>query len=82
MRSTTIRINPKAHIILRNIAKQYGESMQATLIKAIELYRRHTFLQKANASFKALRKNHKAWQEELKEREDWDVTLSDNMREG
>ncbi len=81
MESTTIRINPKAHIILQRIAKQSGESMQASLAKAIELYRRQIFLQKANAAFDALRKDPKAWQEELKEREAWDSTMLDDIRE-
>jgi hypothetical protein len=81
MESTTIRINPKAHTILQRIAKQSGESMQASLSKAIELYRRQIFLQKANAAFNTLRKDHKAWQEELKEREDWDAVLLDGMKD-
>ena len=79
MESTTVRINPTAHIILRHIAKQSGESMQSTLTKAVELYRRKNFLQMANEAFAAIRKNPKAWQEELKEREDWDMTLLDDI---
>ena len=81
MESTTIRINPKAHIMLQRIAKQSGESMQASLAKAIELYRRQIFLQKANVAFDALREDPKAWQEELKERENWDVTLLDGIKD-
>ena len=81
MESTTVRINPEAHTLLRRIARQTGESMQASLIKAIELYRREIFLQKVNAAFEALRKNPKAWKEELKERENWDSTLLDNVKD-
>ena len=79
MGSTTVRINPTSHIILRRIAKQSGESMQSALTKAVELYRRKNFLQMANEAFAAIRKNPKAWQEELKEREDWDLTLLDDI---
>ena len=81
MTSTTVRIEPKAHIILRRIAKQSGESMQDSLAKAIELYRRQIFLQKANAAFDALRKDPKAWQEELKERKEWESTLLNGIKD-
>ncbi len=79
MESTAIRINSEAHTMLCRIARQSGESMQASLTKAIELYRRQTFLQKVNVAFEALRKNSKAWREELKEREGWDSALSDDI---
>jgi hypothetical protein len=81
MRSTTVRINPTAHIVLRRIAKQSGESMQSSLAKAIELYRRQTFLQKANAAFAAMKKDPNVLQEELKEREDWNLTLLDGIKD-
>lgn len=81
MKSTTVRINPKAYIMLQRLAKQSGEPMQSILAKAIELYRREAFLQKANQAFAELRKNPKAWQEELKERQDWDITLSDDIKD-
>ena len=79
MTSTTVRIDPKAHIMLRRIAKQSRESMQDSLAKAIELYRRQIFLQETNAAFDALHKNPKAWQEELKERKKWNSTLRDGI---
>lgn len=80
MKSTTVRIHPRAHTMLRRIAKQSEESMQSTLTKAIELYRRENFLQKANLAFAALRKDPKAWQEELNERGDWDLALLDDIK--
>lgn len=81
MGSTTVRINPVAHTALRRIAKQSGESMQSSLAKAIELYRRQIFLQKANAAFAAIRKDAIAWQEELRERKDWNSTLLDDIKD-
>ncbi len=67
--------------MLRRIAKQSRESMQDSLAKAIELYRRQIFLQETNAAFDALRKDPKAWQEELKERKEWDSTLIDGIKD-
>ncbi|MFH1076770.1 MAG: toxin-antitoxin system protein [Pseudomonadota bacterium] len=81
MKSTTVRINPKAYVILQRLAKQSKEPMQSILAKAIELYRRETFLQKANLAFVDLRKNSNSWQEELKERQEWDITLSDDLKD-
>ena len=81
MESTTVRINPEAHTLLRRIARQAGEPMQTSLTKAIELYRREIFLRKVNVAFEALRKNPKAWKEELKEREDWDSALLDDIKD-
>lgn len=54
--------------------------MQAVLDKAIEAYRRQCFLQKANDAYEALRENAEAWQEEIMERETWDITLEDGLR--
>lgn len=81
MTNTTVRINPADHTMLRRIARQSGESMRSSLTKAIELYRRQTFLQEANEAFAAMRKDPKAWQEELKERKDWDSTLQDDIKD-
>ena len=48
--------------------------MQAILDQAIERYRREKFVLDANADYAVLRKNSKAWKEELKERELWEQT--------
>jgi hypothetical protein len=74
-----VRISPHAHELLRQLAKEEEESMQAVLDKAIEHYRREKFLRDANADFAALRRNSKAWKEELRERELWEQTLADGL---
>ena len=53
--------------------------MQAVLDNAIERYRRERFLHAANADFAALKKNPKAWKEELRERGLWEQTLADGL---
>ncbi len=68
MASLTVRIDKAAHQILRELAEQTGESMQAVLTKAIEEYQRTQFLDGLNADFAALRSKPKAWQEEQEER--------------
>ena len=53
--------------------------MQAVLDKAPELHRRDRFLRDANADFAALRRDKKAWREELQERDLWEQTVADGL---
>jgi predicted transcriptional regulator len=67
----TVRITSEAHETLRHLAEKSGESMQTTLQKAIEAYRRYRILVEANEAYARLRANSKAWKEELEERKAW-----------
>ena len=42
---------------------------------------RQEFLERANQAYATLRNNPEAWQEELAERELWEQTLADGVRE-
>ena len=64
---------------LLELAERTGESMQAVLAKAIEDYRRKTFLESANTAFAALRSDPQAWQHEQEERAAWEVTVGDGQ---
>lgn len=81
MPSRTVRITPAAHRALREMAERRGRSMQDLLDEAVEALRRNTFLHEANRAFARLRKDRKAWREELQERRLWDRTLDDGERE-
>ena len=85
MRSATqtsnVRISPRTHALLRQLAKEADESMQAILDRAIERYRRETFLRAANADYAALKRNPKAWKDEMRERKIWEQTLADGLDE-
>jgi len=78
-RTPNVRISVHTHTLLRRLAAEEDDSMQAVLDKAIEQYRRDKFVRDANADFAALKRNKKAWKEELKERELWDQTLADGL---
>jgi hypothetical protein len=78
-RTPSFRISPRARQLLRQLAKDAGESMQSILDKAIERYRRQEFLRAANRDYAALRRNSKRWKEELRERELWEQTLADGL---
>jgi hypothetical protein len=74
-----VRVSPRTHALLRQMARDAGEPMQAILDQAVERYRRESFLRAANAEFAALRRDPKAWQEELRERQIWEQTLADGL---
>jgi hypothetical protein len=83
MKSTTrtpnVRISPRAHELLRQLAQEEQQSMQSVLDSAIERYRREMFLRGANADFAALKRDRKAWKQELHDRELWDRTVADGI---
>jgi hypothetical protein len=79
--SPNIRITPRAKATLRALAKQEGRPMQAVLDHAIDRYRRDKFLDDVNAAYATLRKDRKAWKEELAERSLWDKSRKDGLDE-
>jgi hypothetical protein len=78
-RTPNIRISRHAHDVLSEMAAQDNASMQAILDKAIEYYRRERFLHAANADYAALKRDKKAWERELAERDLWEGTLTDGL---
>lgn len=77
----TVRISPRSHALLRQIADEEQKTMQTILDEAIEHYRRERFLCAANAEFAALKRDSKAWREELRERQLWEQTTADGLSE-
>ena len=81
MATLTVRIDQQTHQVLRELARQSGESMPVILAKSIEQYRRKLILEEANAAYAVLRNDPKAWEEELQERAQWDATLADGLED-
>jgi hypothetical protein len=81
MSDIAITINKNTHEVLLRLSQQSGDNLQTLLDKAVEQYRRQLFLFQANQAFAALRKNELLWQDELKERQEWDQTLADGIDE-
>ena len=46
----------------------------------LEKYRQNIMLRQLNEDYAALKKDNKAWKEELKERSLWESTLSDGLK--
>jgi predicted DNA-binding protein len=81
MSSATVRISLATREKLRSLTSETGETMQAILDEAVEVYRRQLFLKRANEAFAALRNDPNAWKEEQEERVAWDITLEDDLEE-
>ena len=81
MTTTTIRVNYATWKTLREMSAKFGKPMQAIIEKAVEEYRRKTFLEEANKAFAALKNDANAWKSELEERAAWDAALSDGLEE-
>jgi hypothetical protein len=81
MSSLTVRIGSTSRDILREIAAREGASMQTMLEKAIEAYRRQSFLHELNSAYVALRRDPKKWLAIAQERSAWDATLRDGLEE-
>ena len=77
--TSTVTIANTFYKILAELSASSGKSIQAVLEQAIEQYRRQQFLAAANQAYLALRDRPEAWQEELEEREAWDIILEDGL---
>lgn len=78
---TMIRVPEALHSTLRELADETGTSMQELLIEAIEEMRRQRMFDLSNAAYAAMRADEDEWQEELRERRLWDVTLADGLED-
>ncbi|MCC6444524.1 MAG: toxin-antitoxin system protein [Armatimonadetes bacterium] len=79
MSSTLVRVSRESHSILKKLTGRTGESMQAILDKAIEVYRRQLFLEETHAAYALLKEDTAVWASVQAERELWDATLSDGL---
>ncbi|MEG3845191.1 hypothetical protein [Microcoleus sp. herbarium14] len=77
--TSTVTISNTSYQALAEISASLGQPIQTILEQAIEQYRRQQFLTAANQAYLALRDRPEAWQEELEEREAWDITLEDGL---
>jgi hypothetical protein len=79
MASALVRVSPATHAILRRLARDRRESMQAVLESAVEELRRRRFLEEVNAAYGVLRAHDVAWGELRDELGAWDATLADGL---
>jgi hypothetical protein len=81
MPSDTVRIKRETHAKLRDIAQASGQSMPEVLDEAIEVLRRARLLEDTSRAFTALRNDPRAWRAEMAERQLWEATLGDDLKD-
>jgi len=79
MATTTIRLRPKTHAALKQIASTTGVSLQDALERAVEERQRVLYLEGLNADYEALQEDPKAWGEVQREAALWDNTNLDGL---
>jgi hypothetical protein len=77
--SQTIRIEPEAHAILTEIARQTHTTLTETLSRAVATYRQEVFMRGLAADFAALHSDPNQWADEREERLAWDQTNADGL---
>ncbi|MCA1595099.1 MAG: toxin-antitoxin system protein [Chloroflexi bacterium] len=78
--SNTVRVTPTTYRALKDLSAESGDSMQAVMENALDVYQRQQMMERLNAAFARLRADEAAWQEELEERQEWDAhPLAINM---
>jgi hypothetical protein len=75
--TTTIRVAITDRDAAQELAKRTGQSQMEVVHEALEVYRRQLLLASMNQGFAALRRDSAAWEEEMAEREGWDITMGD-----
>jgi hypothetical protein len=74
-----IRISPRTHRALSQIAAERSSSLQEALDSAVENERRHLLLERTNAAYAALRRDVPSWQEWVTELREFDTALGDGL---
>jgi hypothetical protein len=75
--TTTIRVAISDRDLAQELATRSDRSQMEIVHEALELYRRHQLLADMNRGFAELRRDSQAWDEEMAERDVWDITLGD-----
>lgn len=81
MTTSIIRVATTFHQKIKSMAKEQKSSMQLILNKALYEYENILFFQEANRGYERLKRDPKAWAEELAERKIFEGTLMDDIDE-
>lgn len=81
MSELTIDISETTHKTLLQLAQSSGDDLVTIIDRAVENYRRYVFLVQADRAFAKLRQDETLWQQEIAERQLWDLTIADGVVE-
>jgi hypothetical protein len=77
----TARISNRSDAIITEMASLTGQTKVEVIELALETYRREQKMQLFNEGYRKLRSDKEAWNEELKERKEWEGTIGDGIEE-
>jgi hypothetical protein len=77
----SVRIDPKAHEKLSELARKAGASITETLSRAIDAYEAELFWKQLERGYSELRANPEALREENEERALFDQTIADGLED-
>ncbi len=75
-----IRLTDEANNHLDELAQDSGQSKQDLMVQAIKMLAADYFFKKADAAYARLKKDPKAWKQELEERKLWESTQLDGLK--
>lgn len=81
MPSVTVRMSESVREKLRLMSSNSGRPMQEILETAVEEYERKMFWGQFNKAYGDMRRNLKAWKQELEERAVWDAAIADGLED-
>ncbi len=76
---STTKISVQSARILERLHRRYHKPKIALIDQALKKYEDQILLDEINEGYAQLKADKKAWKEELKEREELDLTLSDGL---
>ncbi|MEI6241989.1 MAG: hypothetical protein WCP39_01110 [Chlamydiota bacterium] len=75
------KISGRSKKIIQEIVHETGESQIAIIEHAVLVYHREWLMRKLNEAYAKLKKNKRAWKEELKERSIFEKTSEDGLED-
>lgn len=79
MASTTIRVDPRTHAILRELSEQEHKPIGQLVTEAVERYRDEKFWQEMEGALARLKADPAAWEDYQDEIALWDTTSGDGL---
>ncbi len=77
--TTNIRVSKDIYKIIKHLAMHYNDNMQTIIEKAVMDYKKNKFFEEMNNNYLKLRSDPQTWEEEIKEREIWNISLLDGL---
>jgi hypothetical protein len=80
-KSLMIRLKADDKEYLQNLAQKRNETMTKVIEDLLEEHRRRSFFEDLAADYAALKKDSRAWKDELAEQALWDTTAADGLED-